>query len=97
MSGTMNVVLNHLDELDLLVRTARRSGMQPEKFAGGMLDAMQKISALLAENPPVGFLEADSALSEALDGYEKHPGLAGVGKIGNALVSYRITATSPRR
>jgi hypothetical protein len=48
----------------------------------------------LAKNPPAGFLDADFALSEALEAYEKHPGVAGVGKIGNALVSYRRTATS---
>jgi hypothetical protein len=91
---TMSTVLDHLAELDLLVRAARSTGIQPEKFAAGMRDAMQKISTLLAKNPPSGFLDADSALSEALEDYEKHPGLAGVGKIGNALVGYRRTATS---
>jgi predicted component of type VI protein secretion system len=90
----MSIVLDHLDELDLLVRAARRPGIQPEKFAAGMRDAMEKISTLLAKNPPAGFLDADFALSEALEDYEKHPGVAGVGKIGNALVSYRRTATS---
>jgi hypothetical protein len=48
----------------------------------------------LAKNPPAGFLDADFALSEALEDYEKHPELAGVGKIGNALVRYRRTGTS---
>jgi hypothetical protein len=90
----MSTVLDHLDKLDLLVRAARGTGVQPDKFTAGMLDAMQKISALLAENPPPGFLDADFVLSEVLDDYEKHPGLAGVGKIGNALVNYRRTATS---
>ena len=91
----MSTVLDHLDELDSLVHAAARStGIQPEKFAAGMLDAMQKISTLLAKNPPAGFLDADFALSVALEDYEKHPGLAGVGKIRNALVSYRRTATS---
>jgi hypothetical protein len=90
----MSTVLDHLDELDLLVRAARSKGIQPEKFAAGMLDAMQKIQALLAKNPPAGFLDADFALSEALEDYEKHPELAGVGKKGNALVRYRTTGTS---
>jgi hypothetical protein len=37
--------------MDLLVRTARATGMQPDKFAAGMADAMHRISTLLAEKP----------------------------------------------
>jgi hypothetical protein len=89
----MNTLANHMDDMDLLVRTARSTGMQPEKFAAGMLDAMQRVSALLSEGPPPpGFLDADALLSEALNQYETKPSLAGVGRIGNALVSYRRTA-----
>jgi hypothetical protein len=90
----MSTVLDQLDKLDSLVLAARKSRIQPDKFIAGMLDAMQKIQALLVQNPPAGFLDADVVLCEALDNYEEHPGLAGVAKIGNALVKYRTTATS---
>ncbi len=33
---TMSTVLDHLDELDLLVRAARSKGIQPENLGGGL-------------------------------------------------------------
>ena len=90
----MSTVLDQLDKLDSLVVAARKSRIQPDKVVAGMLDAMQKIQAQLVQNPSAAFLDADAALSEALDDHEKHPELAGVAKIGKALVRYRTAATS---
>src|SRR5579864_4611739 len=93
----MTALLDCLDELDRLVRTQQRTpGMQSaEQFILGLHDAMQKVQALLAGRPDHDdFLNADSILTEAIDVYEKHPALPGVGKIGNALVGYRRTATA---
>jgi hypothetical protein len=92
----MTALLDHLDELDRLVRAHRthHTGMQSEKFISGLHDAMRKVSALLVGKPDHGFLDADFTLTETIAAYEKHPTLPGVGKIGNALVRYRTTATS---
>jgi hypothetical protein len=89
----MTALLDHLDELDRLVRAARKNGMQPERFISEFRDAMGKVSALLPKKPN-DFLDADYILTEIIVAYEKHPTLRGVGKIGNALVGYRRTATS---
>ena len=43
----MTALLDHLDELDGLVRAARKNGMQPERFISEFRDAMGKVSALL--------------------------------------------------
>jgi hypothetical protein len=82
-----------LDELDRLVRAARKNGMQPERFISEFRDAMGKVSALLPKKTN-DFLDADYILTEIIVAYEKHPTLRGVGKVGNALVGYRRTATS---
>ena len=55
--------------------------------------AMRKVSALLPKKPN-DFLDADYILTEIIAAYGKHPTLRRVGKIGNALVGYRRTATS---
>jgi hypothetical protein len=89
----MTALLNHLDELDRLVRAARKKGMQSERFISELHDAMGKVSALLPKKPN-DFLDADYILTETIAVYEKHPTLRGVGKIGNAIVGYRRTATS---
>jgi hypothetical protein len=89
----MTALLDHLDELDGLVRAARKNGMQPERFISEFRDAMGKVSALLPIKTN-GFLDADYILTEIIAAYEKHPTLRGVGKIGNALVGYRRTAIS---
>jgi hypothetical protein len=89
----MTALLDHLDELDGLVRAARKNGMQPERFISEFRDAMGKVSALLPKNTN-DFLDADYILTEIIAAYEKHPTLRGVGKIGNALVGYRRTAIS---
>jgi hypothetical protein len=89
----MTGLADHLDNLDSLVRTARTSGMAADKFVAAFRDAMQRVSGLLSGNPPDGFLDAASNLTQALLDYEMKPGLSGIGKIGNALVSYRRTAT----
>jgi hypothetical protein len=90
----MTALMDQLDELDRLVRGARRpGGMQPENFVSELHDAMRKVSALLSKKPN-DFLDADYILTETIAAYEKHPTVRGVGKIGNALVGYRRTATS---
>jgi hypothetical protein len=89
----MTALLDHLDELDGLVRAARKNGMQPERFISEFRDAIGKVSALLPIKTN-GFLDADYILTEIIAAYEKHPTLRGVGKIGNALVGYRRTAIS---
>jgi hypothetical protein len=91
----MSALLDCLDKLDRLVRTQQRTmGMQPEKFISGLHDAMQKIQVLLGGTTNHDFLDADSALTETIDAYEKQPTLPGVAKIGDALVGYRRTATT---
>jgi hypothetical protein len=90
----MTALIEYLDELDLLVRNASRSKTQPEEFVAGMHDAMDKVSKLLAGNPPAGFLDAYSNLTREILEYEQNPNLEGVGRIGNALVRYRTAATS---
>jgi hypothetical protein len=92
----MTALLDCLDELDRLVRTARTRAMQStEQFISGLHDAMQNVQALLVGRPNHDdFLDADSILTEAIAAYEKHPTQLGVGAIGNALVSYRRAATS---
>ena len=90
----MTALLNHLDEQDWLVRTARRPGMPPEKLISGLRDAMVEVQALLAGRPNDDFLDADFILTETIAAYEKHPTLLGVSEIGNALVGYRSAATS---
>lgn len=91
----MTELLNHLDELDRLVRTARSPpGIQSEEFISGLHDAMRKISKLLLGTTNHEFLNADSTLTEIIDAYAKQPTPLGVSEIGNALVSYRRTATS---
>jgi len=90
----MTALLNHLDEQDRLVRTARRPGMPPEKFISGLHDTMQKIQALLSGTTNDDFLDADFILTETIAAYEKHPTRLGVSEIGNALVGYRSAATS---
>jgi hypothetical protein len=67
--------------------------MQPERFISEFRDAMGKVSALLPKKTN-DFLDADYILTEIIVAYEKHPTLRGVGKVGNALVGYRRTATS---
>jgi hypothetical protein len=88
---TATALLNHLDELDRLWRTARTAGMPPEKFISGLHDAMQKVQALLllAGRTNSDFLDADYTLTETIAAYEKHPTRLVIGKIGNALVRYR--------
>jgi hypothetical protein len=92
----MTALIEHLDALDRLVQNARQTKIQPDEFAADVHDAMDKVSKLLAGNPPADFLDADSILTETILEYEQNPNLAGVGRIGNALVSYRRTATSAR-
>jgi len=89
----MTALLDHLDELDRLVRAARKKGMQSERFISELHDAMRKVSAQLPKKP-YDFLDADYILTETIAAYEKHPTLRGAGKIANALVGYRRTATS---
>jgi hypothetical protein len=89
----MTSLLDHLDELDRLVIAARKKGMQSERFVSELHDAMRKVSALLPKKTN-DFLDADYILTEIIAAYEKHPTLRRVGKIRNALVGYRRTATS---
>jgi hypothetical protein len=89
----MTALLECLDEMDRLVQKARRTTIQPAEFAAGVHKAMQKVQTLLA-NPPIGFLDADSILTETILEYERNPDLACVGKVGSALVGYRRAATS---
>jgi hypothetical protein len=88
----MTALLDHLNELDRLWGTARR-GTQSENFVSELRDAMQQVWSLSARKTNPDFVNADSALTEAIAAYENHPQV-GVGKIGNALVRYRTTATS---
>jgi hypothetical protein len=87
----MTPLLHQLDELDRLVRAARKEGMQSQPFISKFRDAMGKVSTLLPKTTN-DFLDADYILTEIIAGYEKHPTLRGVGKIGNALAGYRRTA-----
>jgi len=92
----MTALLDCLNELDRLARTAARpTGMPSEKFISKLHDAMQKVQALLAGRPDHDhFLNADVILTDAIDAYGKHPTLLGVSKIRNALVGYRRAAIS---
>lgn len=90
----MTAIEEHLEELELLVRTARSSVMTPDRFSAGFRLAMQKLSNSLEGAPPNDFLDADHFLTEALLNYEERPDLAGIGRIGNALVGYRRTVTA---
>jgi hypothetical protein len=84
----MTALIECLDGLDRLVQKARRKTIRPEEFAAGVHKAMQKVQTLLV-NPPIAFLNAYSILTETILEYERNPDLAGVGRIGNALVGYR--------
>jgi hypothetical protein len=88
----MTALLEYLDELDRLVRTARTTGMPSEDFISGLRDAIGKVKPVGKFNQD--FWDADFILAESLVAYEKHPTPEGIGKIGNALVGYRRTATS---
>jgi hypothetical protein len=87
----MTAFLDHLDELDRLVIAASK-GMQPEDFSSGLHDAADKVKPVRMLNQD--FWDASSFLAESIVAYEKHPTPEGIGKIGNALVGYRRTATS---
>jgi hypothetical protein len=88
----MTALLDHLDELDWLVHTARTTGMPSEDFISGLRDAIGKVKSARKLNQD--FWDADFILAEAIVAYEKHPTREGISKIGNALVGYRRTATS---
>ena len=85
-------IIECLDEMDRLGQQAHRTRIQPEDFAAGIHNAMQKVLALLA-NQTTEFQDADAILTRTISEYERNPDLAGVGRIRNALVSYRRTAT----
>jgi hypothetical protein len=89
----MTALLDHLDELDRLWRTAVR-GTQSETFVSEFRDAMQQIWSLSTEKTNPDFLDADFTLTKTIEDYKEHPSAPGVGKIGNALGRYRRTATS---
>ena len=93
----MTALLDCLDELDRLVRTQQRTTemQSDEQFISRLHDAIQKVEALLVGRlNHDDFFDAGFNLTEAIAAYEKHPSLPGVGKIGNALVGCRRTATA---
>ncbi|MGM4915890.1 hypothetical protein [Tardiphaga sp. 813_E8_N1_3] len=92
----MTTIEEHLEDLELLVRTAKSTGMKPDAFTTGFRDAMHKVSSSFKGAPPEGFLNADHFLTEALLSYEEHPNLAGIGRIGTALVGYQRSAIAMR-
>jgi hypothetical protein len=83
-----------LDELDRLVRTATRTGMQSKELIAGLWDGVEKVQVLLAGTTKHDFFDAGFELSEAIRAYEENPTPLGLSKIGNELVRYRRTATS---
>lgn len=90
----MTALIENLDELDLLVKAARQTRMKPSAFAAAFRTAMGKTMDLMQDQYPDGFLDADGKLTKCLLDYEANPDLSGIGRIGNALVSYRRTAMS---
>jgi hypothetical protein len=88
----MATLLDNLDELDRLVRTARLTAMPSEDLISGLHDAIGKVkpARILNQN----FWDADERLAESIVDYEKHPTPEGISNIRNALVGYRTTATS---
>jgi hypothetical protein len=88
----MTALLDRLDELDQLVHTARTKWLPPADFISGLRDAIGEVKPVRALNQD--FWDASELLAESIDAYERHPTSEGIGKIGNALVGYRRTATS---
>jgi hypothetical protein len=89
----MKTLIEYLDEAELLCHTARRRWMQAEKFSAEVRVCIDSVSRLLASKPwTAGFDRADFDMAKAVEDYDQNPNLAGIGKIGNALVAYRREA-----
>jgi hypothetical protein len=88
----MTALLDHLDELDRLVRTPRTTGMPSEDFVSGLRDTIGKVTPVRKLNQD--FWDADYILAGSIVAYEKYPTPEGISKIEKALVGYRRTATS---
>jgi hypothetical protein len=88
---TMKTITEDLDELAGLLCANRPGRGRPEKLVERLRAVMGKMS--LSENAlSSGFYDADYILTRQLCEYEQSPDPEGIGKIRNALVSFRTAA-----
>jgi hypothetical protein len=90
----MKTAMEHLNELDELVRKNRQPEMKLEEFATDIRRIMGDVWGLSGTKRTMAkFLDADFRLTRSIDEYEEKPDPAGFGRIKNAIVAYKREAT----
>jgi hypothetical protein len=89
----MKTLMEHLDELDELVRAAQLGRVRPQKFVDEFCAVMGKVSELINSGSKTGWQDADEILTSLVKKYEQNPDLQGVSDIGKELDRYRTEST----
>jgi hypothetical protein len=90
----MKTLVQHLNELDELVRKIRHLEMKLEEFETGVCRIMGDVWGLSGtKQTATKFQDADFTLTRLVKESQEKPDPAGISRIKNAIVAYKREAT----